>query len=112
MKVLKLSLLVLFAASLTTLLTTSANATDHPWDDSTVDSSTVTGASEDVGSGTDPESQDLPVIIKAKILIVEFLRNFFTLEVKPAEEVGIGEEDSGNRVEARFNWRKYRADRY
>ncbi len=112
MKVLKLSLLVLFAASLTTLLTTSASAADHPWDDGTVDSSTVTGADEDVDSEPDPESQDLPIIIKAKILIAEFLRNFFTLEVKPAEEVEIREGDSGNRVEARFNWRKYRADRY
>lgn len=112
MKVLKLSLLVLFAASLTTLLTASANATDHPWDDSTVDSSTVTGADEDAGSEPDPNSQGLPIIIKAKILIVEFLRDFFTLKVKPEEEVRIGDDDPGNRVEARFNWRKYRADRY
>jgi len=112
MKVLKLLMLVLFAASLTTLLPATLHATDHPWDDSTIDSSTVTGAQGDVGHQPNPDANEPPIIIKAKILIIDLLRGLFSLGVSNDEEVAIGNANPANRIDGRFNWRKYKADIY
>ncbi|MFH2055266.1 MAG: hypothetical protein ABIJ61_04860 [bacterium] len=111
MKVLRLTLLVLFAASLTTLLTSPVQATDHPWDDSTVDSTTTTGVHD---SGDDeptiPEDESVAIVLKAKIMIIKFLNDFFTLDVTTSEDVAVGNDNAEHRVESRFNWRTYRAD--
>lgn len=113
MKVLKFTLLVLFAASLTTLLSPAAQATDHPWDDSTVDSTTTTGvhdAGGDVPETPEETATDVPIVVKTQIMIYRFFSSFFTLEIDESKEVQVGTDDAGYRVRGTFNWRKYRAD--
>ncbi len=75
MNLLKLLTLVVFTASISLLLPTSAQAVDHPWDDRPTDTTTV-GYKPQNGS-TDGPKPNTPIITR----IIEWTRLFF-LEVR------------------------------
>jgi hypothetical protein len=111
MKVLRAFSLVLFAASLSTLLFGSAFASDHPWDDSTVDSSSVTGIQEESGDQPidEEEFEEPPIIVKAKISILDFLRGLFGWGVIQVEDDVEEREDSTGKKKQATDLRRYKA---
>jgi len=87
MKVLKLLFVVLLFAFLSTLMSATALANDHPWDDSAVDSSETLEADVDPATEPGTEQYDEPIIIKAKNWIFRFLKDSFAW--------GVRQEDNG-----------------
>ena len=75
MNLLKLLFVVVLTASLTVILSNSAHAVDHPWDDRPTDTTTV-GNRPESGSSTNPVPT-VPVISR----IIEWTRLMF-LEIK------------------------------
>jgi hypothetical protein len=102
MKMLRLLLLVFLAASLSVLLSGTATASDHPWDDSTVDSTETTGYSETEETETGPDTLDDPISIKIKNWFLKFLRDVFAWEVKRVDNDEVDcEEKRGGKVEVK-----------
>lgn len=93
MIVLRLSLVVLLAASLSVLLSGPASANDHPWDDSSVDSSETAGHSESEESEGTPDDIDESISVQIENWVHKFLENVFAWEVK------FGDNDEERREE-------------
>lgn len=109
MKVLKVLLVLLLAASLSMLMSGAASATDHPWDDSSVDSSHTAGQLD--GSTEKPSAphDDHPIIVKAKDFVIKFLKGFFAWNVGQ-EEDGEDSEAKATKVKGTYNRTFYKVE--
>jgi hypothetical protein len=97
MKVLRLLLMALFVASLPALMSGPVQATDHPWDDSTVDSSQVAGSGDsNTGKPTIAEIAK-PVYIEIRNFVLRFLSDAFSWDVRKVDD-GAGEGSGNKRV--------------
>jgi hypothetical protein len=89
-----LLLLALFVASLPALMSGTAQATDHPWDDSTVDSTQTTGYGDT--NGQKPAVEIIkPVYIEIRSFVLRFLGSVFSWDVRKVD--GSAGEGSGNK---------------
>lgn len=86
MKVLRFLLPAILAASLSLLVSGSASATDHPWDDSSVDTSQTTGYdNSNVHRPIGDETRD-PIIVEIHNFFLRFLKSVFALDVKTGDD--------------------------
>ena len=94
MSPLKTILLVTLAVSISLLLFGTARAVDHPWDDSTVDS-TWSGSPDDgsVDGDDQPEVDENSLLKKFTSWVNGFFRNFLSIQPKS----GSGEVDTPRR---------------
>ena len=96
MKVLRLLLLALFVASLPALMSGTAQATDHPWDDTNVDSTHVTGYGD--SNSQKPAVEVIkPVYIEIRNFVLRFLGNVFSWDVRGVDD-SAGEGSGNKRV--------------
>lgn len=97
MKVLRLLLMALFVASLPALMSGTAQATDHPWDDSTVDSSHVTGYGDSNNHKPAVAEITKPAYIEIRNFVLRFLGSVFSWDVRNVDD-GAGEGSGNKRV--------------
>jgi hypothetical protein len=78
MNLLKVLMLVCLAASLSLLIPVTVHASDHPWDDNTVDTTFLQGgatiAKEDAAGNTPKPVVDIPIIQRISIWAHGWLR--------------------------------------
>jgi hypothetical protein len=93
MNLLKVLMLVCFAASLSLLIPVTARATDHPWDDNTVDSTRLQGAvsivrADDAGNTPKP-FVDTPIVQR----VSDWVRG----KLREARQIFSGQDKQGTK---------------
>lgn len=89
MNLLKILLLTVCAASLSLIFSSTAVATDHPWDDNTIDSGGTVHVAP-IEGGTKNPGYEGPVIQRIKLWVSNFLRQvkgIFVAGAQPEIEV-------------------------